>query len=185
MKSSKIIWFLGFVLVGTACGGDSTAERILESQEGIDNVELDEGDLSFTVTDDEGNTLSVTGDEDSLTITGDGGSSIGVFGGGEIPDDFPIPSPPGSDVQSVLETPGGSIVILEYARDDYSYEELVAFYEDFSRGDGIAVTGKLVSEAAPASVAWFLQVGDASYNIGVHDPTDSALLVQLTTSGEG
>jgi hypothetical protein len=32
------------VLVVTACGGDNTVETLLESQEGIDNVEFDGGD---------------------------------------------------------------------------------------------------------------------------------------------
>ena len=67
--------------------------------------------------------------------------------------------------------------------DDYSYEELVAFYDDFSSGDGITVTGKLVSEAAPRSVSWFLQLDDVQYNIAVHDVIESALLVQLIVSG--
>ena len=183
VKGRKTAWLVGLMLVVTGCGGDSPAEQLLEAQEGVDNVDLDGDSLSFTVTDDDGNTVSVSGDEDSLTITAEDGDFVGVFGGGDIPDDFPIPTPPGFDVQSVVETPGGSIVILEYAVDDYSYEELVAFYDDFSSGDGITVTGKLVSEAVPASVSWFLQLDDAQYNISVHDVIDSALLVQLSVSG--
>lgn len=183
VKGRKTAWFVGLMLVVAACGGDSPAEQLLESQEGVDDVDLDGDNLSFTVTDDDGNTVSVSGDEDSLTITDEDGDSVAVFGGGDIPDDFPIPTPPGFDVQSVVETPGGSIVILEYASDDYSYEELVAFYDDFSGGDGITITGKLVSEATPMSVSWFLQLGDAQYTIGVHDVIDSVLLVQLTASG--
>jgi len=179
MRDRKTAWSVGLVLILAACGGNSPAEQILESQDGIDNVDFDESEGSFTVTDDEGNTLSVSGDEDSLTITGDDGETLGAFGGGEIPADFPIPTPPGSNVQSVIETPAGSIVIIEYSPDDYTYEELVAFYDDFSSGDGITVLGRMVSDTSPAWVTWFLQAADGQYNIAVHDQ-DEAFLVQLT-----
>jgi len=184
MRGRKTTWLLGLVLVLAACGGDSPTEQFLETPDGIDNVDIGEDGESFTVTDEEGNTLSVTGDEDSLTITGDDGEAIGSFGGGELPDDFPIPTLPGSNVQSVIETPAGSLVIIEYSLDDYTYEEIVAFYDDFSSGDGITVAGRMVDENSPAFVTWFLQNGDEQYDITVHDQGNFAL-VQLSVDQNG
>jgi hypothetical protein len=181
VSARRTAWFVGLVLVIAACGGNNPAEQFLESQDGIDNVNIGD-DGSFTITDDEGNTLSVSGDEQSLTITGDDGETLGVFGGGEIPGDFPIPAPPGSNVQSVIETPPATLVILEYALADYSYDELVAFYDAFSNEPGVAVIGRSASETPPKVATWFLETDAAQFNIAVTDAIDGNLLVQLSAN---
>ena len=87
-------------------------------------------------------------------------------------------------MQSVIETPAGTLVIVDYSLDDYSYEELVTFYEDFSGGDGMTVLGRLASETTPKSVSWFLDAGGEQYDVTVHDG-DDAILVQMSVSPTG
>ena len=185
MRGKKVAWLVGLVLIVGACGGNNPAEQFLESQDGIDNVDIDDDGGSFTVTDDEGNTLSVSGDEESLTITGDDGETLGEFGSGDIPGDFPIPTLPGANVQAVVVTPPATLVILDYSAADYSYEEIVAVYDEFSTASGISVIGKMVNETAPAFASWSLQMGTATYDITVHDETDGILLVQLSANLSG
>lgn len=181
VNGRKVIVSAALVLVLAACGGNDLAE-ILESQEGISDVNVDESGTSFTVTDDQGNTLSVTGDEDSLTITGEDGETLGSFGTGEIPDDFPIPMPPGSNVQSVIETGGGTLLIVEYSVGDYTYDELLAFYDEFSTTEGIVVTGKLEMKDDPESVSWFLDADGDAYSISVHQAEEDNFLVQFSVN---
>lgn len=171
----------GLALAVTACGGDDLAE-LLESQPGIDNVEVDDSGTAFTVTNDEGNTVSVEGDQDSLTITGEDGEVVASFGAGEIPDDFPIPMLPGSNVQSMIDTGGGMLLIIEYAAGDYTYDELLAFYEEFSTTDGITVTGKLEIDTAPESISWFLDADGVAYSSAVHNELDGVFLVQFSVN---
>ncbi len=73
----------GMLLLAACSPGEELTEQIAESQEGVGDVEIDE---------DSGE-VSVESDEGSAT-----------FGGGELPDDFPIDMPEGGEVQSVIET---------------------------------------------------------------------------------
>jgi hypothetical protein len=168
------------MLFVASCGGGNAVEEILESQEGIDNVEFNEGDGSFTITDDEGNTLSVTEDDQSLTITGDDGETAAVFGGGELPDGFPIPVLPGGTVQSVIETPQGSLVILEFSTADSDYDTLVAYYEAFSKESGVTVIGSTKIDATPKLATWSLEKDGATFNIVITGAIDGVMLVQLS-----
>ena len=181
MRGRAIVAVIGLTLVVASCGGGNTVEGLLESQEGIDNVEFNEGEGSFTITDDEGNTMSVSGDDESLTITDDEGETAAVFGGGEVPDGFPIPIMDGGTVQSVIETPQGALVIVEFPIADFDYDSLVAFYEDFSEGPGIAVTGSTKIETAPRFTTLSLEKGDARFSIVITDAVDDVMLVQLAS----
>ena len=185
MRGNWTAWFVGLVLVVAACGGSNPAEQFLESQDGIDNVTIDDGSGSFSVTDDEGNTLTVSGDEESLTFTGNDGETFGAFGAGDIPADFPIPALPGSNVQAVVETPPATLVIIDYPIGDYSYEELVSFYDAFSNEPGTTVLGTTASEATPRVATWYLQTDGADYNIAVNDAIDGILTVQLSANLTG
>lgn len=178
-------WLVGLALVVAACGGSNPAEQFLESQAGIDNVNIDDGSGSFSVTDDEGNTISISGDEESLTVTGEDGDTIGVFGGGEIPADFPIPMPPGGTVTSVVVVPPTTLVAMEYSPAEYDYEDLVAFYDTFAEKGGITVVGRTANETAPAFVAWFLQENGQDYSIAVNDEVGGSLEVQLSVTASG
>ena len=180
MRGKWTAWLVGLVWVVAACGGANPAEQFLESQDGIDD-----GSGSFSVTDDEGNTLTVSGDEDALTITGDDGETFGAFGAGDIPADFPIPVLPGSNVQAVVETPPATLVIIDYPIGDYSYEEIVSFYDAFSSGAGITVLGSTASETAPRVATWYLQTDGADYNIAVNDAVSGVLAVQLSANLTG
>lgn len=179
MRGRSLAGVVGLVLVVASCGGGNAVEEILESQEGIDNVEFDEGDASFTITDDEGNTLSVTGDDESLTITGDDGETAAVFGGGELPDGFPIPVLPGGTVQSVIETPQGALVILEFSTADFDFDTLAAYYEAFSKESGVTVVASTKIDATPKVATWSLEKDGANFNILVTGAIDDVMLVQL------
>ncbi len=185
MRGKRTALFVGLMLIVTACGGSNPAEQFLESQDGIDNVDIDDGTGSFSVTDDEGNTLTVAGDEDELTITGEDGETFGAFGGGDIPADFPIPVLPGSNVQAVIETPPATLVIIDYPIGDYSYEELVSFYNNFSMEAGITVLGSTASDTTPRVATWYLQTDGADYNIAVNDAVGGVLAVQLSANLTG
>ena len=180
MRGRSVAAAVGLMLFIASCGGGNAVEGLLESQEGIDNVEFDEGEGSFTITDDEGNTLSVTQDDESLTVVGDDGETAAVFGGGEVPDGFPIPILPGGTVQSVIETPQGALVILEFSTADFDYDTLVAFYEAFSNESGVTVVGSVKSETTPKLATWSLEEGDATLSIVITDAIDGVMLVQLS-----
>ncbi len=185
MIGRRSVLLVGPVLFVAACGGINPTEQVLESQEGIQDVEIDEDSGSFSVTDDEGNTVSVSGDDDQVTITDEDGEAVGVFGGGEVPADFPIPFPPDGSVQSVIETPEGAIVMLHYDADEFSFDELVAYYEDFSSGDGVVTLNKLESEVPAQSVMWLLEFNGAEHNVVVHGAMDGVILVQLAADLTG
>jgi hypothetical protein len=129
--------------------------------------------------------LTVSGDDQTLTITGDDGETGAVFGGGEVPDDFPIPMPSGGVVQSVIETPQATLVILEYPTSDHTYGELVAFYEDFSEEAGVVVVGSTQSETAPRLATWSLERAASVINIVITDAIGDVMLVQLSVEQRG
>jgi hypothetical protein len=180
MRGRSLAGVVGLMLFVASCGGGNAVEELLESQEGIDNVEFDKGEASFTITDDEGNTVSVTGDDETLTVTGDDGEIAAVFGGGEVPDGFPIPILPGGTVQSVIETPQGALLILEFSTAGFDYDTLVAYYEAFSEESGITVVTSTKVDATPKFSMWSLEKGDAVYSILITDAIDGVMLVQLT-----
>jgi hypothetical protein len=181
MRGRSLAGVVGLMLFVASRGGGNAVEEIMESQEGIDNVEFDEEEGSFTITDDEGNTLSVTGDDQTLAVTGDDGETAAVFGGGEVPDGFPIPILPGGTVQSVIETPQGALLILEFSTADFDYDTLVAYYEAFSKEPGVTVVGSTKVDATPKFTTWSLEKGDAIYSIVITGEIDGVMLVQLTS----
>jgi len=148
---------LSLLVVGAACSGTGTAERILESQEGIDGVDIDEG----------GGVVSIEAD--------DGETSL-VIGGGEVPDDFPIPVAPGGTVLTVVEQDAAVAVSIQYGGDDY--QRLAGFYKDFAAREDIEVSDTSANDEPPFT-SWNLAAGQSRYTIVVIHSGD-VTQVQLT-----
>ena len=136
------------MLTLAACSpGEDLAEKIIESQEGVGDVEIDS---------DSGE-VSVETDEGSLTL-----------GGGEIPADFPIPLPEGGDVVAVIEAAGNTTISLEY---DASIDSIVGCYQDWGDSSGLEVQGKFET-SDPETISWSLADGDEYRTITVSEEGD-------------
>jgi hypothetical protein len=103
-------------LVVSACSNaaEELTEQIVESS-GDGDVEVDVNDGTV-----------------SISVEGEDGSGAFTIGGGELPEDFPVPIPDGGDVASVFEGEGDAAVSVLY--DDGNYDEVAAFYEDWVAG---------------------------------------------------
>ena len=120
---------LATVLAACGTASETIAERAFESEgDGDVDVEVDEGDGSVSVEfEDE-----------------DGGGSA-TFGGGEIPDDFPIPVPGGGTIIQVVELgDGAQSVSLQYGTGDFDRisDEFIEYFEGFSDTQTTTGTGE-------------------------------------------
>ncbi len=97
----------------TACqsAGEVLTEQIVEQVDGVGNVEIDADTGEVKIETDEGD-ISI--------------------GGGDIPDDFPVPVPDGGEVMTVFASPDGGSVTVSYAID--RYDDLVSYYNDWTNG---------------------------------------------------
>ena len=112
-KMSLLIVAVGLVAVSCSAATEELTEQILESQDGVSNVEIDEGSGQVSVETEDG----------SFTI-----------GGGEVPPGFPFPFPDGYQVSTVLVADEGSSVVVN---DPYDrYDELKSFVDDWTVGTG-------------------------------------------------
>ena len=146
------------VLVLGACSGGEIAEEVIENQEGVQDVDIDE-------------------DSGEINIDTDDGSA--TFGGGEIPDGFPIDVPDGGEVQAVIESDGGASVTIVYPG---GYDDIVAFYESWVNDSGMEVANRTES-SNPSVVDWILTTGDGGgAQISVADVGDGSVNVTLITS---
>lgn len=161
-RSNLILMVAVLSLALGACTGGQTAEEILESQEGISDVEIDE---------DSGQ-VRVEGE------TEDGGSFS--IGGGEVPDDFPVAVPPDGDVVAVGETPDGRNLLVDFAGADY--DDIVGFYEDWIDGSGLDQTQDVVV-SDPPSRAWTLQDGEDTITISVSETGDRVAVLVIVIEG--
>jgi hypothetical protein len=87
-----------------------------------------------------------------------------VVGGGDLPDDFPVPVPPGGTVLATFQEAPASSASIEYPADQY--EMVASFYKDFSTSAGIEI-GDVSSRPDPPFTSWFLRHGDQVYTIVV------------------
>lgn len=103
-------------MVVSACSSaaEELTEQIIESG-GNGDVEVDMNDGTV-----------------SISVAGEDGSGSFTVGGGELPEDFPVPIPDGGEVVSVFESEGDAAVSVLY--DAGSYDEVSAFYEDWVAG---------------------------------------------------
>lgn len=113
----------GFSLLVAACGSasDTAAEKLAE--------ELIEASSDGDVD------VDISGDGDDATInveTEDGSMSIGT--GAEMPEGLEIPVPDGGDVMMSFSADDAVNASLSY--DQGRYDEIVAFYEDWTGSTG-------------------------------------------------
>ena len=112
-KLSVLIMAVGLFAASCSAASEELTEQILESQEGVSNVEIDEGSGQVSVETEDG----------SFTI-----------GGGEVPPGFPFPFPDGYEVASVLVADEGSSVVVSYPYD--RFDEIKAYVDQWTAGTG-------------------------------------------------
>ena len=164
---------LGFALILAACQSTSEtiAEQLAEEVEGVDNVEIDPDSGQVKIETDDG----------SVTI-----------GGGELPDDFPVPLPDGYQVTSVFSAEGSSAVSVAYP--DGNFDEIVAFFDNWTSGQSAAWTKSTSSvsggEGTIDSANWIEDEGSSfisvsSFCIVPDDSIDpeNCIAVSVNTGG--
>jgi len=154
VKRSAIVMASLFLATAACSPGGTLAEQVLESQEGIENVEIDED----------------TG-EVKIEVEGEDGGSLSV-GGGEVPDDFPIPIPDGGEIRAVFETEDEANVQASYGSGDF--DAIKAFYEDWSASAG-EVQGTFETSDPPTFSVTVID-GDRSYSISVAQVGDEVIV---------
>jgi hypothetical protein len=140
-----IIAMAAFALLVAACSSasDVVAENLAEEliEAGADgNVDVDvsgEGeDMTINVDTEDGNvSIDVSGEGDDATIemeSEDGTITIGA--GSEMPESLTVPVPDGGEVTTSVEMEEGVMVVVTYANG--RYDEIVAFYDDWTAGSG-------------------------------------------------
>ena len=158
--------FLGLVavmLVLAACSGAEVAEKVIESQEGVGDIEIEEND----------GTVALEFEDEEGTVSG-------VFGGGEIPADFPVPVPDGGTVTAVLTQAGNTSVALSYAQSEF--ESLKSFYADYVEGKTVLLEA---ASADPPAATWIVEVEGGSINITVADSGSTTEVVIAVVSDTG
>jgi hypothetical protein len=139
---------LGLTLILAACqsASETIAEQLAEQVEGVDNVEIDTDSGQVKIETDEG----------AVTI-----------GGGELPDDFPIPLPDGYQVVSVFTAEGTSAVSLAYP--EGNFDDIVAFFDDWTSSQPNAWTKSTSSvsggEGTIDSANWFEDEGSSFISV--------------------
>ena len=161
MKRTAIAMTALFLVIA-ACSPGTVTEQILEGQEGIENVEIDED----------------TG-EVKIEVEGEDGGSVSI-GGGEVPDDFPIPLPDGGEVRAVFETDDEANVQASYDTGDF--DSIRAFYQDWSASAGDEVQGTFETSAPPSYGVTVID-GDRSYTVSVSQVGDEVIVNAYTGRG--
>lgn len=119
-------------------------------------------------------TADVGGDADGDATTGGGGGEAADLG------DFPIPAPPGATEITRTEAEGTVAVTLSVPVD--SYDDIVAFYEDWTASEGGSFQ-RIDAEAG--GVSWVgVASGDAPRSIVLSAPLegDAETFLSLTAS---
>jgi len=144
------------LLVLAACSpGEELAEQIAESQEGVDDVEIDEDSGEFSVESEEGSA---------------------TFGGGELPDDFPVDMPDGGDVQSVIEQEDAVIVSVSY---DNDFSAIADHFQGWIDDNGLEQINRFES-SDPQSITWAGESEQQGYNITVAAADDTVQVTVMT-----
>lgn len=163
LKHRRIAVSLTLVMMLAACSSSTLTEQIIESQEGVGNVEIDEedGTVKIEIEDEEGDVSA-------------------VFGGGDVPNGFPIPIADGGTVVAVIEQESNSTVSLSY--DSADYDTIQAFYQEWIDGSGAEVLNKFES-SVPKTTAWTLEKGDDSYTVTVSEAGEETFVNLLVMKG--
>lgn len=163
-------------------------ERAVESQEGVEDVEIqiDEGDgrvvIEFKIEDVEGTVVDEIPDEKRAEQDTEGAI---VIGGADIPADFPVPVPDGGTVASLF-TMGdatGNWTMLQVTFPLDEYDHLKQFYSDWAEA---ADEGAMVFEtfAPEPGITWTVGMGDYGATIALSQSDNETLLdVQVMTGG--
>lgn len=161
MRIVRLVALLGVLALAiAACGGGELAEQVIEGQEGIEDVEIDEDDGSV-----------------NITIEGEDGDVSAVFGGGEVPDDFPVPIAPGGEVVAVMEASTGDNLTLEYPAGQF--ESIKDFYQSWVDSTG----GETTSFEGEDLKSWSVESGDDLYNVTVAD-NESEIAVAIIVANQ-
>jgi hypothetical protein len=156
----RLLFVVTMMLGLVACSpGEELAEQIVESQEGVEDVEIDS---------DSGE-VNVESDEGSFTI-----------GGGEIPDGFPIDVPVGGDVVALGDTEEATSLAMEFVGADY--DDIAAFYEEWVANSGMEPVQD-VQVSDPRGRAWTLQDGSDIYTISINEAGDWVALSIFVSKG--
>lgn len=139
-------------IVAAACGSDTIAEQIIEGNDGITDVNIDDGEVTVEFDDEEGG--------GSLTV-----------GGGDIPDGFPIPVPDGGTVQTSFEQSGSYAVGLAYPGEDF--DDLTGFYDDWVASQE-AENVSTSSTTNPRSQSWYGERADGEFVITLVEVPDGS-----------
>lgn len=152
-----IVGVFVLVMLLAACSGTDVAEQIIESQEGVGNIEIDEnsGSVVLELEDEEGDTSA-------------------VIGGGEIPADFPVPVPAGGTVMAVVTQGNDESASISYPSSEF--DSLKSFYANWAAGAGEELA--TFESSTPPAVSWSIQDGDVAYSVSVSD-TGSETFVSI------
>ncbi len=144
MRRITLIAVLAVVV--SACGGiarnvaENVAERVAEESGGVTDVDTGDGEVTVEVQDGETEATIVAGEEDgefTVEIREDGETTgSGIIGGGDIPDDFPIPIPDGGDVRGVFQTTenGETTTVASVTYPADRWDEIVEFFQNWVDG---------------------------------------------------
>jgi hypothetical protein len=140
-----VIAIVSAALMLSACGNaaDNLTEQIVESESGGD-MEISDDSIVFQ-SDDGDATMTVTGDDEGVSISGtdESGEDINIqMGGTEVPDDFPMPIFDPSDVTLVssFEMATGSSYSVTLKIDPGDAADAIAFYKDWIEGESMSMT---------------------------------------------
>jgi len=161
MRMKRVV--LGSVVLAmvlSACGGAIT-EQIIESQDGVGNVEIDENSGSVVI-----------------EFEDEEGESSGTFGGGEVPADFPVPVPSGGTVMGVFTTAGDTSLSLTYSSTEFN--DIKDFYANWAASAGEELS--TFESSSPPSVAWSIQDGDTNYNVSASDLGGEVIVTIIVSS---
>ncbi len=157
---------IGLALLVTACGNvaEELTERAIEAESG------GEVDVDFE-NDDDGATFEFSDGEDDE-------SGTVRIGGSDLPDDFPIPVPGGSEVSSTGsitsdETTQYSAVLIW---EGDQIDRVVEFYEDYFDGMSDITRSEFTSEDT-STTSW--STADYTTSVSVtHDDEEVIVIIQ-------
>lgn len=181
MRTRILVGGAVLMLVVAACGNaaETVAERVIENQTG-DDVNLSDDGESMQVTDEEGNTLDINSDDETIVITGtdeEGNESIIEMGGTEVPEEFPMPIPDGSEVTNVssFESPAGASYTVTVEIDPGETAAVLEMYKTWYADQGLEVSSSdsmvIGSNDSTTSLAQITDYGDYSEVILTWSPT--------------
>ncbi|MBK5266226.1 MAG: hypothetical protein JJE47_02220 [Acidimicrobiia bacterium] len=154
-------------LLVSACGNaaETVAEKVIENETGADVTITDDG-ASMQVTDEDGSTVDFNSTDGTVVITGtddEGNESTIEMGGTEVPADFPMPIPDGSEVTfvSTFDTPEGASTSVTVQIDPSDTASVLEMYKTWFADQGMEVTsaeGMVIGGSE--TVASLVQIAD-------------------------